>query len=444
MESRVFSQLYRDLRPGVLKALYQYARRPGMISLAGGLPMESTFAYKKVSVTMRDGRVLDIANNKACSPSERTTYNLDLQYGLGEGLPDLKDWVVDHMRKLHKPKYDDWTSALSVGSTDATFKLLSLLDSGNKKIICDQYTYSGFLNAAHIMGFHTCGIPGDSEGMLPSALQQRLRAEKEKGSPVRLLYLIPTAQNPSGVSMSQRRLDEIYDICCEHDVTILEDDSYYYLTFQTEQHRDRVPGLDLPASLFARDVQSRVVRMDSVSKTICPGMRLGWVTGPSDIILRFKLFQEMSTQSPSGWSMSIFHAMVKELGDEGFERMISETQEHYKRQSVAMLEAVNEYLSPYCEWVTPTSGMFIWFKLKFDLPMTQLFEKMVEHNVILVPGYGFLAEPPAGFDSLEAARDAAPYLRATFSTGTPETMKEGLRRLSETIEAMVRERGIQV
>lgn len=62
--------------------------------------------------------------------------------------------------------------------------------------------------------------------------------------------------------------------------------------------------------------------------------------------------------------------------------------------NVVPLIAVNEYLSPYCEWVTPTSGMFIWFKLKFDLPMTQLFEKMVEHNVILVPGYGFLAEPP--------------------------------------------------
>ena len=77
-------------------------------------------------------------------------------------------------------------------------------------------------------------------------------------------------------------------------------------------------------------------------------MRLGWVTGPSDIILRFKLFQEMSTQSPSGWSMSIFHAMVKELGDEGFERMISETQEHYKRQSVAMLEGNTAYAQNVC------------------------------------------------------------------------------------------------
>jgi len=78
--------------------------------------------------------------------------------------------------------------------------------------------------------------------------------------------------------------------------------------------------------------------MDSVSKTICPGMRLGWVTGPNDIILRYKLFQEMSTQSPAGWSMSIFNAMVKELGDDGLERMVIETQEHYKRQCAAMLE----------------------------------------------------------------------------------------------------------
>ena len=110
---------------------------------------------------MRDGRVIELTNNKACNPSEHTAHNLDLQYGLGEGLPELRDWLVNHMRKVHKPKYDDWTSksqslftfgkvvthvlfqlaaGISVGSTDATFKLLALLDSGNKKIVCDQYT----------------------------------------------------------------------------------------------------------------------------------------------------------------------------------------------------------------------------------------------------------------------------------------------------------------
>jgi DNA-binding transcriptional MocR family regulator len=115
--------------------------------------------------------------------------------------------------------------------------------------------------------------------------------------------------------------------------------------------------------------------------------------------------------------------------------------------------------------------MFIWFKLKVDLPIMELFERMVAHNVTLVPGFGFLAEPPvrvmrrcrvcsletwllnvvhfcpcpqAGYESLEAARNAAPYLRATFSTGTPETMREGLRRLAEAIAEMARERGIEV
>jgi DNA-binding transcriptional MocR family regulator len=278
-----------------------------------------------------------------------------------------------------------------------------------------------------------------------------------KGSPPRLIYLIPTGLNPQGFTMSQERRDEIYSVCKEKDLIIIEDDAYFYL--HLGEDGTPLPGLKgLPRSFLARDADGRVIRLDSFSKSFCPGSRMGWLTASPDFVEKYQLLAEANTQGASGFSQTFLFGLLdswkqgknnkmrhqEEEGKgkdddalDGFEQHITDIQGHYRHAREAMVRAANDHVADVMEWQICPSGMFIWFKVKDIVKAdgstqpvcTQdLFPKLIEEKVLMVPGRAF---SPSDL--------ASPYLRATFASASTEEMDEAFRRIRRAIDAFIAE-----
>jgi DNA-binding transcriptional MocR family regulator len=218
--SRRMSLVNQRLKVGPMKRLYKYYT-PDAINLAGGVPMDSTFPIEKLAVNLSHNEEFELIKGK----------NLSLNYLRGDGMPSLRDWVQSHMTKLHKqspgPDSSPFGTCVSIGSTDALAKSFTLL-SGDS-VLFDEFAYGTAVSSARSFGRNCVGVKMDAQGMLPDDLRNQTLLAREKGLDPDTVYLVPTAHNPTGVSMSQARKDAIYRVCQDLDLIILEDDAYYYL-----------------------------------------------------------------------------------------------------------------------------------------------------------------------------------------------------------------------
>ena len=250
--------------------------------------------------------------------------------------------------------------------------------------------------------------------MIPSLLKKRLQDLSRSARKPKVLYTIPTGSNPTGGSLSVERKREIYQLAREHDLLILEDDPYYFLQFGPRSQ-----------SLLGMDADGRVLRFDSFSKIISSGLRLGWATGPAELIERLNLHMQATTLHPSGLSQVITLAILEEMKHEGFIKHTEYVSGFYKKRMEAFQAAAKKNLTGLAEWNTPSAGMFCWIKLLgIDDTYSLIQEKAVKEKVLLVPGNAF-----------SAAGEKSSYVRASFSMATPEQMDEALRRLANLIKA---------
>jgi aromatic amino acid aminotransferase I len=165
----------------------------------------------------------------------------------------------------------------------------------------------------------------DEDGMTVESLREQTLRARQRGLNPDLVYLVPTAQNPTGRTMSEQRKRDIYQACCELDLIVIEDDAYYYLHFTRDEKTAKdgivredekyalknMPGIHgLPRSMFSMDREGRVLRLDSLSKSIAPGMRLGWVAGPQDFVDKYQLLQEQTAQV-----LKIHYTFVSDCSD---------------------------------------------------------------------------------------------------------------------------------
>lgn len=230
------SLVNQRLKIGPMKRLYKYYT-PNSINLAGGVPMDSTFPIERMKVHLLHDESLELTRGS----------NLSLNYLRGDGMPSLRDWVQSHMKKLHQP-IGEFNTCVSIGSTDALAKSLQLL-SGDC-VLYDEYAYGTAVSSARAFGRHCVGVKMDEHGMLPDDLRNQTLLAREKGYDPDTVYLVPTAQNPTGITMSQSRKEAIYRVCQELDLIILEDDAYYYLYHgQQPLSSDSIDSSQLPGIL---------------------------------------------------------------------------------------------------------------------------------------------------------------------------------------------------
>lgn len=208
------SDLYQRLKVGPIKKIYKYIT-PSVTSLAGGSPMDSTFPFQQVTVQLKTpGDQYTLTNSK----------DLKLNYHRGDGLPELKSWLLNHVQNVHKPR-QTVDLCPTVGSTDALVKTLMLLNTDY--VLFDQYAYGAAVNTCNVLGKRAAGVACDEYGMIPDSLEENVLALRNAGHQANTVYLCPIGQNPMGFTMSEKRKEELYRTCQELDLIIIEDGKTY-------------------------------------------------------------------------------------------------------------------------------------------------------------------------------------------------------------------------
>lgn len=391
--------------PCVLKLAASHLKKPGLISLGGGLPSPENFPILSMSLRVPTGQtefteaaaasedggatismgkydasqVLG-ATSGGSSPAEEYDLSIALNYGQSAGSAQLLRWVTEHTELVCHPPYSDWSTSLTVGSTGALEQALRIFCDRERgdTMLTETYSFSTALETAVPLGIRVLGVEMDEQGMLPESLDDLLSGwdvQARGGSPKpHLLYTVPSGQNPTGATQGAERRKAIYDVCSLHDVYILEDEPYYFLQMPPYE-RDRPAGAPTPApaqssdeflqslipTFVSLDVDGRVMRMDSFSKVLVPGSRMGWLTASEQIIERFVRHGEACNQGPSGFSQAALYELVeKTWGHEGYLKWLAHIRESYTQRRNILLDACVDHLpAGIVSWNPPAAGMFV-------------------------------------------------------------------------------------
>lgn len=301
-------------------------------------------------------------------------------YGQGSGAAQLLRWVTEHTELIHHPPYADWACNVTVGSTSAFDMALRMFCQRGDYIISEEYTFSAAVETALPMGVKVEGVKMDEQGLLPEDLDHMLQiwdpAKRDGARKPFLLYTVPTGQNPTGATQSAQRRKAIYRVAQKHDLYILEDEPYYFLQMDPYTSTTNA-GPDDPAppsthdeflkalvpSYLSMDVDGRVMRMDSFSKVISPGLRTGWITASSQVAERYRLHADVSTQCPSGVSQLVLFKLLDEhWGHVGYLDWLMHLRGEYTRRRDVIVKACEKHLPrAVVSWVPPRAGMFVSF-----------------------------------------------------------------------------------
>lgn len=515
--SHHLSDLSRARQPSPLKGLAKYFGKEGLISLAGGMPAPSYFPFADVSanVLVHDSFAINTSERNssiswiwrlfgAGSSKEKTTsitvpkypskpedINLAtaLQYGTAKGLPQLIQFLAEFVEKVYQPAYSDAAVLLQTGNTDGWSRAVLTFCNPGEFFLTEDWTYPSALASAQPYKVKPIAVKMDKEGMRSDDLRDVLAGWDEQtrgGKRPHVIYTVPIGQNPSGATMGLARKKEIYDICVEYDIIIVEDDPYYFLqegVYKSKAERN-VQSTPTDSSKFIAslqptylnvDYQGRVIRLDTFSKTIAPGSRLGWFTCSPLFAERLERQGETTTQAPCGLGQSLITQLLTTWGYDNYVRWLhgltveythrrdffldALVSEFHIKKSIAVqgvwkgMEVYEAYSHPkpsdncmiekasvgtkMFSFVPPTSGMFVWIKMHFEsIPSfkegdeatfeMKLWEKLAENGLLISPGWFFSAY----VDSLPEEREG--HFRISFSFGDEESLRKAVDIIGQT------------
>ncbi|KZT71526.1 PLP-dependent transferase [Daedalea quercina L-15889] len=509
--SHHLSDVSRARETSPLKGLSKFLGKPGLIVLAGGMPSEAYFPFSGISgdALVADSfalkpmeqesslswfwKLFSGANKEKTHtitipkfvehPAEEVNLAVALQYGTATGLPQLQKFMKDFVDKVYQPAYDDCTIMVHTGNTDGWSRCMQTLMNPGEKFLTEEWTYPSALASSKPYGIYPVPVALDKDGMSSAALRNVLAGwdATTQGKRPHVMYTVPVGQNPVGSTMGAARKKEIYEICVEYDVVIVEDDPYFFL-----QEGEYVPKASRPESVdtvseeswlaglapsFLKfDYQGRVIRLDTFSKYIAPGSRLGWHTCNPMFAERLERQAETSAQAPCGFGQSLVTKLLYHWKLEGYTRWLHGIATQYTARRDWFIDCLAEeldlkattstdvsfwkdcvvydaYAKPSGGWmmsekgsvgtkllsfVPPSAGMFIWLKIHFDnlpaykrqgegeeSPEIQLWTKIAEAGVLISPGWFFAADvenPPT--DELEG------HFRISFSNADFATLKK--------------------
>ncbi|KAH7128835.1 aromatic amino acid aminotransferase [Dactylonectria macrodidyma] len=462
-----FTQESKSRQPAILKKAAAHIKRPGMISLGGGLPSSEHFpiseitmrvpkppAFKEEDFSSTDaGLVARIGKYDAREGRSEYDLAIALNYAQATGGGQMLRFITEHTELIFKPLYADWQVCQTVGTTGAFEQVARMLfEKGKNSLITDEFAYTAALETVAPQGVRVFGVKMDEQGLIPEALEEALASwdELTRGAPKpHVLFLNPSGQNPTGATQSFRRRRDIYQVCQRHDLLIIEDEPYYFIQMDPYTGRDsptwatNTASIDefvagLVPSYLSIDTDGRVIRMDSFSKVLVPGARLGWITGSQQVIERYIRHSECANQGPSGFSQLMLWKLLDETwGHEGYLRWLIDLKTSYTRRRNTLLAACEDHLpSGLVSWTPPEAGMFMWltvdhtqhpdYEQRGILEIEQeIYQLAVATGVLVSCGSWFRAEQEKPVRNL--------CFRITYATASEEAMTIAIQRLSASI-----------
>jgi 2-aminoadipate transaminase len=389
--SRAFSRRARNRGDAELAAILA-GSPPGVLSLTGGFPNPATFPAE-----LLDEIVAGLL---------RDDPGVALQYAPSEGIPSVREYLVDRQERLQGRRPELAELIVTSGGMECiALAGQSLLDPGDA-VVVEALTYLGALMAFAGFDAEPAGIGMDQDGMRVDELEDRLTG----GLRPKLVYVIPDFQNPSGRTLSLERRHGLVELCRRHGVLILEDVAYREISFD---------GAALP-SLWSL-APDLVVQAGTFSKVFCPGVRLGWAVGPRDVVAQLAAAKQTTDQCAGG----LGQRMVEAYGRAGhFERRIPEARALYASHWRAVEGALARHMPPGCEWSEPTGGFFTWLRLPAPLDTVALRPAAIDAGVNYVPGRAFYVDGRG-----------ADELRLSFSHLSEADLGTAVERLAGVIRA---------
>jgi 2-aminoadipate transaminase len=383
------------MKSSIIRELLKLTQRPDIISFGGGLPAPEFFPVREFA--------------EACRHILGSNGPESLQYSTTEGHPPLRRWLAESMAK-----YGIWVEPDNILMTNGSQQALDLIgklfiDPGS--CICtSEPTYLGALQAWDAYQATYVTVPQDDDGILVEQIPELL---KKQGRP-KLLYVLPNFHNPAGTTLPLDRRERLVEIARREDLILIEDDPYGELRYE---------GSDI-TPLF-RLAPERTIYLSTFSKTLSPGIRLGWVVAPKSIILRFVQAKQGADLHTGTFVQMITHDICQRgIVKEHVKRLRTV----YRERRDAMLAAMEQNWPAGCSWTRPHGGLFLWARVPESIDTRELLRTAVERKVAFVPGVAFYPGEKGGFNAM----------RLNFSNATAEQIQIGIARLGEAIKEALR------
>ena len=386
-----FAKRTELLKGSEIRELLKVATQPDMISFAGGMPAPELFPVEE----MRESAKIVLRENGRAA----------MQYSSTEGHPPLREQICRMMKRRTGLDAMPDEILITAGSQQGLdFAARTFLDPGDV-ILLETPSYVGAVNAFRVCEPVFMGVETDEEGMVLEDLERILKTTER----VKLIYVIPNFQNPTGRTWSLQRRKGFMELIEKYEIPVIEDNPYGDLIFE---------GKMLP-TLKSMDPKGLVIYLGSFSKILCPGYRLGWTYARPDILSKFNFMEQAaSLQASTIGQMEV--AKYLELYD--IDKHIEEICELYGKRCKLMMKLLDEHLPKGCSHTNPRGGLFTWVVLPEGMNAKELQLETLKHKVAFVPGGGFF--PNGGHDNT---------VRLNYSCMPEDKIEEGIKIFCECI-----------
>jgi len=410
-----------------IREILKVTQQPDVISFAGGLPAPESFPVNEI--TRAACAVMAEAGERA------------LQYSPTEGYVPLRQFIAQKMLRYGIVADVD-NVLITTGSQQALDLIGKVLIDPNDVILCEAPTYLGALQAFAAYQARYVSVPADNDGMQVTRVEPILRKRK-----IKFIYALPNFQNPGGTTMSLERREKLVALADKYNVPIVEDDPYGELRFEGE-HLPPLVVLDEQRQMKRRRFRGfdcgNVIYAGTFSKTLAPGLRLGWIVAPRQVIQKVVQAKQGTDLHSSTLDQMIAAEVVR---PEGFlVEHVRKIRALYKERRDAMIAAMEKYFPRGTHWTHPQGGLFLWVTLPEGVDATALLPEAVANKVAFVPGVSFF---PLTVDAPRRKKRGRHLpighntMRLNFSNSSPEKIEIGIQRLGMAITKAMESQAVE-
>ena len=391
----VFSNKIAGLKPSAIREILKAPKDADTISFAAGNPAPESFPVEDLARF-----AADIFASQAA---------VALQYGVTDGYEPLREAVAKRQREVfgigksvaNGDAYNDTTIIVSGGQQGIELACKVFCNEGDT-VICENPTFIGGLNSFRSCGMKTVGVPLSDDGIDVEALEATIKSTPS----AKLLYLIPTFQNPAGLTTSYEKRVKIYEIAKKYGIMILEDNPYGELRFS---------GEEIP-TLKSMDTEGLVIYCSSFSKILSAGMRVGFVVAPEEVAAKMVVAKQSEDVHTNLFFQMLCYKFLTECDPDAH---IQKIRDIYRRKCHLMLDCLERELPASIKFTRPEGGLFIWVTLPDDVDAMAFLKAAMAEKLMIVPGATFNCDPAEPSQSF----------RLNYSTPSDEQIVEGVARL---------------
>lgn len=387
-----FSTLASGLKASEIREILKLTTQPEIISFAGGLPAPEFFPIEELKKV--DAEILEKEGMQA------------VQYGTTEGYLPLREKIAEHMKTAFGVDCSAEELMITSGSQQGLSLLSQIFLDPDDVVLVESPTYLGAINAFTLQHPRFIEVPTDEQGIIPEALEKILQ---EHGKAVRLMYVIPEFQNPTGITWTEERRKAFMKVVGAYDFPVIEDDPYGELRYDGEKMK----------ALKSLDTKGQLIFLGSFSKIFMPGLRLAWMAASPEILDKaVKLKQAVDLQSSSFAQRQAYYYMKRYDINEHVRNLV----QVYGKRRTLMCETMKQYFPQGVTFTYPEGGLFTWVTLPEGMDATALMPKVLAEKVAYVPGGPFY--PHGGHRN---------HFRLNYSNMPEDRIVEGVKRLAAVL-----------